>query len=295
MTRVLPATHVLLPASRRPLTRPQLRAVLDRKVREILRRTCLWDDDGVVGDHRFCTFSYDPVDGVQVYMQFWSEPGEPVLWEVSSGNWHVPTKAYMRGERSRRVKDAGFRLGGQARNFQRDVPVEREDDIRTVSRQVVDLLYDAFGYRGEQPLHVQAIADTRAPRVPVYAAITEDDLASILERAGYTCEPGEPANRMAPVLVTSRGLRFTVVLTSPTKGDEGYQMAAFGEAPDGMPTSATPFADGATVTPLHFFGGVTAAWIVFQIEWRFRDARRGRRAAREEAARVVPRTAKLVH
>ena len=295
MTHFVPATHVLLSASRRPLTLAKLRSGLERKVREILSRTCLWDDDAAVGDHRFCVFSYQPLEGVQVYMQFWSEPGEPVEWEVSSGNWHAPTKPFMRGERSRRLRDAGFRIGGQARNFQREVPAEGENDIRLVARQVVDLLHGALGYRGEQPLHVQAIADTRAPRQPVYAALTQDDFVSILERAGYECERGEPVKRMAPVLVTSRGLRFTVVLTSPVKGDDGYQMAGFGEAPDELPTVEVPFADGATVTPMHFFGGVTAEWIAFQVGWRFRDARRGRRAGREEAVRVVPRTAKLVH
>ena len=295
MTTIRPATHVLLPASRTPLSRQRLRAALERKIRQVLARTCLWGDDAAVGDHRFCVFSYDPADGVHVYVQFWTEPGQPVDWEVSSGNWYAPTKAYMRGERSRRLKDAGFRIGGAARNFQREVPVQREDDIRLVARQVVDLLHDALGYRGSQPLHVQAIADTRAPRQPVYAALCQDDLAAILGRAGYECEPGEPANRVAPVLVTSRGLRLAVVLTSPVKGDDRYHMAAVGEAPEAPPTADVPFADGATVTPLHFVGGVTAGWIVHQVEWRFRNARRERRAKREEPPRVVPRTARLVH
>ena len=297
MTKTLRrATHVLLPASPRPLSRPRLRAALERKVRAIIGRTCLWDDDAAVGDHRFCIFSFDPGGRVQVYMQFWSEPFEGhALWEVSSGNWHAPTKAHMRGERWRRVRNAGFRIGGQARNFQRDVPIDGDGDVALLARAVVDLLYDALDYRGRQALHVQAIADTRAPREPVYAALTQDDLVSILEHAGYECEPGEPANRMAPVLVTSPGLRFTVLLTSPATRGDGYQMAAFGEAPHELPTVEVPFADGATVTPMHFFGGVTAEWIVHQVGWRFRDARRGQRVARKEASRVVPRTARLVH
>ena len=100
-------THVLFPASRKPLSRDQLRAALDERLRDVLARLCLWDEDAPVGDYRFGILSYEPTKDVSVYLQFWSEPDDAVQWEVSSGNWHEPTKAYMNGDRSARVKAAG--------------------------------------------------------------------------------------------------------------------------------------------------------------------------------------------
>lgn len=271
--RHLSATHILLPASRKALTRDQLRSALEDRLRDLLARVCLWDEDAPVGDHRFCILSYAPAKDVGVYIQFWSEPDDVVLWEVSSGNWHEPTKAYMKGERSARVKAAGFRIGGQARNFRREVAVDDDFGIQTLASAAIDLLYDALGYRGRQALEVQAVADTRAPRLPVYAAIEPDDMAAILERAGYACDVGDRRRGMTPVLVERGGLRATLLLMSRVRGEDAYEAAVIGLAPAGSPAADAPFLDGTEVTPLHFFGGVTADWIVLQVGDWFRTAR----------------------
>jgi hypothetical protein len=231
---------------------------------------------------------------VQVYLQFWSEPGESVDWEVSSGNWHEPTKAYMQGDRSKRVKAAGFRIGGQARNFQREVDVESALDVRLLVTAVLDVLYDALGYRGRQPLEVQAVADTRAPRQPVYASISQADLVTILERAGFTCDAGDRWRGAAPVLVEADGVRATLLL-SRVKGENTFEAAAIGLAPADGATVDQPFREGAEVAPLHFFGGVTADWIVMQVGYWFKTVRGERRAARPAADTPKVRTATLIH
>ena len=266
-------THVLLPASRKALTRAELRAALEDRLRDVLTRVCLWDEDAPVGDYRFGILSYEPAKDVGVYLQFWSEPGHLVEWEVSSGNWHEPTKAFMKGGRAARVKAAGFRIGGQARNFERDVEVSSDFDVQTLASAVIDLLYDALGYRGRQALEVQAVADTRASRLPVYAAIEPDDMAAILERAGYECAVGDRRRGMTPVLVERGGVRATLLLMSRVRGKDAYEAAIIGLAPAEAPAADAPFLDGTEVTPLHFFGGVAADWIVLQVgEW-FRTVR----------------------
>ena len=70
-----------------------------------------------LSDHRFVVFSIDIAPKVQAYLQFWSEPGEPVKWEVSSGRWSPPADKWLAGERSRRIAGFGFEIGGQAENF----------------------------------------------------------------------------------------------------------------------------------------------------------------------------------
>jgi hypothetical protein len=56
-----------------------------------------------IGDHKFVCFSIDVARETRMYVQFWSEPLEPVLWEVSSGKWNRPADKWLAGERSERV------------------------------------------------------------------------------------------------------------------------------------------------------------------------------------------------
>jgi hypothetical protein len=283
-------THLLFPATRTPRPRGSLRRALVPKLRDVLARVCLWDDDGAVGDYRFCVFSYHPRPGVQVYLQFWSEPGDVVEWEVSSGNWHQPTKAYMQGRRSDAVRAMGFRVGGQARNFQRDVDIESEEDLDALAAAVFDVLYDALGYRGGKPLEVMAVADTAAPRRAVYETLTADYLIAILERAGFTCEEQASSRGMTPVLVVRGRLRATVLLTSGSSR-RGYGAAAIGPAPKDFAQEL--FAPGNEVSPMVFTGGVTAEWIAAQVGVWFHEQRRARRALPVQMP--VPRTAERVH
>ena len=56
-----------------------------------------------------------------------------------------------------------------------------------------------------------------------------------------------------------------------------------------------PFVEDAEVAPLHFFGGVTADWIVMQVGYWFKTVRGERRAARQATETPRVRTATLIH
>jgi hypothetical protein len=139
MELVLPPTDVLLRPSPKDRPRAALRGALLPRLREVLASVCLWAADSAIGDHAFCVLSYNPRRNVQVYLQLWSEPDDVVMWEVSSGNWHEPTKAYMRDARSDAVRRTGFRIGGRARNFQRQLQVETPEHVDALAEAVVDL------------------------------------------------------------------------------------------------------------------------------------------------------------
>jgi hypothetical protein len=292
MELVLPPTHVLLRASPKDRTRASLRRALLPHIREILARVCLWDDDSAIGDYAFCVFSYRPRRDVDVYLQVWSEPDDVVLWEVSSGNWHAPTKDYMRGARADAVRRAGFRIGGKARNFGRELQIDTPDHIDALAAAIVDLLCDALGYRGRQALHVQAVADTSAPRRPVYEHLTADELARILRRAGFECEEQDAIKNGEPVLVTHKRQRATVLLMSRSKNG-GYTGAAIGPAPEDY--AAGPFAPDCEVAAMEFTGGVTAQWIVANVGAWFEVSRRERRMAKKSAVAQPIKTAERVH
>jgi hypothetical protein len=292
MQLVRPPTHVLLRASPKDRDRASLRRSLLPRIREVLATVCLWDPDSAIGDHAFCVFSYEPRRHVQVYLQIWSEPDDVVVWEVSSGNWHGPTKDYMRGARADAVRRAGFRIGGQARNFQRQVQIETLEHVDALASAIVDLLYDALGYRGRQALNVEAIADTDAPRRPMYETVTSDQLARILSRAGFECEEQDPYKGAEPLLVTHKRQRATVLLMSRSK-EGGYTGAAIGPAP--VDYADGPFVPDSEVAMMEFVGGVTAEWIVANVGSWFEVSRREQRLAKKGPVAQPVKTAARVH
>ena len=291
----LPDTYVLLARSKRPRTLAQLKAALEPKLKEILSSICLWDDDCNVGDYRFCIISYDLPGQVEIFLQFWSEPGEPVEWEVSSGKWNPPTEVYLAVHRAQRIEAAGFEMGGEAQNYQKDVDVNTPRQVAALARQVVVLLYDALDYRGQQALKVQAVADSRATLRPVYDSLSPDDFATLLERAGYACEVGDEADdeetETVTVSVRRYGIRAMALLTVRAPDDGGFEVIALGLAP---PASvAEPSATEMRL--LWIAGGVTASWLEHQVADWFEEQRRDKRKSQKRSSGVRPSTSRSIH
>lgn len=69
------------------MSRRDLHVALEPLVRQWLRTACTWEELAI-GDYRFVIFSIEVAPETEVYVQFWSEPLEPVVWEVSSGKWN---------------------------------------------------------------------------------------------------------------------------------------------------------------------------------------------------------------
>ena len=301
MSDTLPSTYILLPASKRPRTRAQLTAALEPALKDVLARVCLWGDDWSVGDYRFCILSYDLPNDVQLFLQFWSEPDDVVFWEVSSGKGHAATEAYLAGEPGQRVLAAGFEMGGEAENYQQVLDVDTPRDVAALTKQVIGVLYDALGYRGQQALDVQAVEDSRALRAVVYDAITPDDLASLLEYAGYTCEVGEQADdeeaETVPVFVRRYGIKAMAMLGARHPEDGAFQAVALGPAPPAsQPASDALLTEGIDVLILPLAGGVTAQWLELQVASWFEVRRQEkRRKGRRQVPPARARGSRSVH
>jgi hypothetical protein len=53
-----------------------------------------------------------------LFVNPWSEPLEPVRWQVSSGRTHEPTRRWLGPDRADRIRVFGFEIGGDAEDFQ---------------------------------------------------------------------------------------------------------------------------------------------------------------------------------
>lgn len=268
-------------------------------LRERIRATCTWDTL-TLGDYRFVIFSIDVAPATLVYVQFWSEPLAPVVWEVSSGKWEPPAAEPLSGERAARIKALGFTIGGDAENYQRTVEITTPADVASVAKQVVRILYDGFDYRGIQPIVAKLVYEGRAEGKDTYDAFTVEDLSTVFAGLGYriaTWVPEEGDEPAPPkIRCRKRGMTTIVHFWDPIEEGDLYTRVRFEadvplpeeerqqmlQAPD-APEGAEPHA---TVSVVHAFsGGVTLEWLLARVaEW---DAvlREHRRAARRSRSR----------
>ena len=304
--------EVIFAARRRRMTRRDLHVALEPVVRRWIRAACTWDDLAI-GDYRFVIFSIEVAPETEVYLQFWSEPLEPVLWEVSSGRWNPPADEWLAGERAARIEALGFTIGGNAENYHREVDITTPADIAAIAKGVVRVLYDGFDYRGLQPIVARLVHEGRSETKATYESFTPEDVSKVFAGLGYRVEEpvadedGEP---VAPPMIRcrKRGTTTVVQFWDRVEGQDLYRRVRFEadvelpeeerqrlkEAPD-APAGAEPHA---TVSVVHAFsGGVSLDWLIARIgEWEavLREHRRVARSGRPRASH--PRvSAQTVH
>ena len=117
------ASFEILRPRKRPLSRAGLQARAGEAVTDLIWAVCRWGRGWTLGEYRFVVFSTDPSEGVNLYVQFWSEPQEEVCWEVCSGKWNPPADEVMAGAPSEYVERLGFTIGGGGR----ELPARRLD------------------------------------------------------------------------------------------------------------------------------------------------------------------------
>lgn len=296
MARETDATGMVFPGGTAELTRAELERAVARPIAKWIQAACIWDGDAIIGDYRFVVFSIDITRNLQVYVQFWSEPGEPALWEVSSGRWNPPADKYLAGERSGRIAAMGFEVGGKAENFQREVEFRTPQDVQRVAKDVFSIFYDGCDYRGVQPINAYLVFESRAELQPIYESFTPEDLEKILTVCGYrvAIEADDDEEEPGAVLRATRRGIVTQILLEEQEGEQNLYSRAVLLAESPMPPEVAravkeQFPDpDATLSArtfvkdvLNFDGGVTVEWVAARFaEWdeRLRSERRQVRA-----------------
>src|SRR5205814_5726991 len=80
---------------------------------------------------------FAPRPDVSLYLQVWSEAGDPLLFEVSSGHGWAPTAAYLSEELRESLLGRGFEVGGPAQNYRKQVVIDGELAIRALAREML--------------------------------------------------------------------------------------------------------------------------------------------------------------
>jgi hypothetical protein len=274
---------VLFTGRRKPMTTRDMHVALEPIIRRWISAACTWDE-AAIGDYRFVIFSMNVAPDTQVYVQFWSEPLEPVVWEVSSGRWNPPTDEWLRGERSRRIEAMGFTIGGEAENYERLVEIDSAAEVAATAKTVVRILTEVFEYRGTLPIHTQLVYEGRSETNDTYDSFTPEDIAKVFAGLGFrvekaVTEPGEPEE---PRLRCRKRGAFTVVEFDERVDDENLYRRVRLSADLEISHEAT--LTMSTVLP--FGGGVTLGWLLERIaEWEH-GLKEQRRAARKDSSRT---------
>jgi hypothetical protein len=270
----------ILEGNRRRLSRADMHRKIGHRIRAVLAEACSWKGDEPPGDHRFVVFSVDPAEDVNVFIQFWSEPNDVVDWEVSSGEFHEPTAAWMPDDLAAKLRPFGLKLPSkrgrnpEPANYARTVKIESARDLARVARAVVDIFYNVFGYRGLTPIGVHLDSGGEAQYEAVYEAVTPDIICKLARRAGCaaTTADEDAAPGTSLIRLRRKGVAADVVLDDDA-GNGRYRSGFVGtpKVPRAMkrvvgaavqeqlPGSQI---DGWRVgTTLMFDGGVTAEWI----------------------------------
>jgi hypothetical protein len=154
-----------------------------------LWETCSWPEsmaDGwKIGDYNFLIITTSPDPNTSLYVQFWSEPHEEVLVEISSGHRNPGAVRYMRDAQRRAVQALGYRVTGAAGNYGRTVRVSSASEAESVGKDALQVFWDVFNYRGQWPLSLEGHKGERAERQPVYSAVTPEDVLKLAIETSY--------------------------------------------------------------------------------------------------------------
>jgi len=281
------ARDVLIEANEGPFTSADM--LTERALR--LLTTKLWETScwpksargqWQVGDYRFFIIEFRPTADACLYLQFWSEPDEPVLMEVSSRDWNPGALKYIwHGER-RALEERGFVAGGQAKNFQKKVEIDSPAAAELIARETLTILFEVLGYHGGCALITKMHRGRRAEERLVYDALEVDDFMRIAAGAGFTASLVEKEARFPLIRLRCRGFHGTVILGSIRPGTSQFGSALLGVVVDGH---------AAMSDELVFEGGVTRQWIENSLVRWMRAARRrpDGKARKSEVARSAKR------
>lgn len=184
-------TRVLMPAQRRDLSLDDLLKALRQPLAQVLRSACVWTRPGrtwEIGDYNFVVLSTRPAPDVTIFVQWWSEPLEPVVAEVCSGSRNEAIRRYLGVTGRRALKALGYGFSKGSPNLRKLWHVKGASDVTGMAREALAVLHDVFGYRGRTSLELHIVRDGRSRRESVHDAVTPEDIARLVMSGGDLAE-----------------------------------------------------------------------------------------------------------
>lgn len=294
----------------RPLNPRELHLAIEETISRWLEAACLWPEP-LIGDHRVLVFEVEVQPGTRLRVQFSADPMEWALCEVSSGRRGPGVRPALAAGGVKYLEESGFAIDDEGENYQRDVRIDEPADVAPAARDVVDILYQVFGYEGMQPLHAKLTHGTRSRTGDVFDGFTPQDVAKAFLLCGYQAADITDDDTGPVIHCRKGGIATVVFLGDRLDENDAYEGIAFhadfdltGADAEEVTRKLGPPREGQIpVVSLsinyHVGGGVTLTWLLMRIrEW---DAvtreqhRRTRRSRRRRRARPKTVRGETVH
>lgn len=171
-----------------------IRSVCEEQLLQHLGAVCLWpeeerDRSWRDGDTSFYVLEFHPEPEIGVYVQFLSEAGMGgALVEVSSGAWDPATAGFVDAGKRKLLREHGFEIGGEARNFRKVIGIANAEDVRAAAHEAMAIFTDVMGYDGRQKLRYQVTLKAQVVVPRVLQHISPDALARSLNAWGFMAE-----------------------------------------------------------------------------------------------------------
>jgi hypothetical protein len=223
--------RVLLAGGPEKVTLAQIEKRCLARLARLVADTAIWPSDGYleswrVGDFNILIIETTVAPSAGLYVQFWSEPGGPANWEVSSGNWNPGARKYITKRTRAMLGEMGFRIGGAAGNFLKQASIGNRGDAVAVAREVLRIFHDALGYRGATPLVAKVTRAARCGRAVVHTRLSETDAATLFRHLGF--EASVVKQGRSPILGCRQGdFTFAVRLDAPSQHRGEFQCLDF--------------------------------------------------------------------
>ena len=150
-----------------------------------------WD----IGDFSFYILQFE-IEGALRFVQVWTEPGENLQVEVSSGAWGPASQPTLPPAMVTALVNRGFEVGGKARNHRKELPpIVNAEDSQPVARELLGLLTECLGYDCQAPLNYELHLGRRTKTAQVFHELTFDDLGRLLRSWDIVATPIPESNR----------------------------------------------------------------------------------------------------
>lgn len=287
-------TGVLIKPVKTPRDAKSLFAACEKQLVTHLKAVCLWpakerNASWRIGDCSYYVLEFEPDPKALLYVQFWSQPGNPdgVLFEVCSGVLDPEAALNVDESRQELLRDHGFEIGGAVGNFHKAIKVDNGRDARAAGREAMALLCKVLGYDGRQELRFSLNLDTNSKLRHVFDDVAPNDMASLMREWGFAAELQTREDGVPVILSRTDHGPFAVALLDGL-ADGNYQSATLRTFQNPADPSQAPGIanainrkfrllqasvddDGDLVIEAHvsFLGGVTAEHVRIRFEvWR---------------------------
>lgn len=169
-------------------------SVCEEQLLQHLGAVCLWPEEERNrswrdGDTSFYVLEFYPEPEIGVYVQLLSEAGKGwALCEVSSGAWDPETAKFVDAGKQELLRDRGFEIGGDARNFRKFIGIANAEDVRAAAQEAMAIFTDVMGYDGRQKLRYELTLKAQVVVPGLLQHISPDALARSLNEWGFMAE-----------------------------------------------------------------------------------------------------------